>query len=601
MATRWQSYLLLRSPYPDTEGLQLKMAVDTSGQQNGAHPPYSVLDGSKKATQFLKQVAGNQIPPEFLPHLDEVTLTTATDGTQLYFPCPFKETEATVALKSVEAAAVAALAQLRFPNDAPKRKIEVDLERTATFLFSTYIATIAGMGKQDPNVKSKLKKTDLLEAQAILYRRLSANLYETKNPGEYYHIHGSLEAGKTLNMIGLEAYRPDLTDYRECIDVIESHVKKFTVPELEEMNARERQAGVPVIKWEEFKQTNHGQTLLSIPPWEVRKIADSPPVPFSASPSPPTPSSKPQVLAGIRVLELCRIIAGPAMGRTLAEYGAQVIKVTSPNLSDVPFFQVDGNTGKHTCDLDLKTPAGRQAFEELLQTADVVLDGYRPGSLERLGYGPEKLVELTKGRGKGIVYVAEDCFGNKGDMAGRPGWQQIADCYTGVAWAQGQFMGLDEPVVPPFPMSDYGTGCMGAIAALTGLFRRATDGGSWVGRTSLCQYDVFLLGLGLYGNDVQARVRADHDEDFFGLRHADSVDEVGGRALKSMRRAHPELFDKSLMQTAFSRGFGEVISWCRSPVTIEGLRVGFDRASRPNGFDAPTWEDWEVEESVVEG
>jgi len=94
---------------------------------------------------------------------------------------------------------------------------------------------------------------------------LSANLYETKNPGEYYHIHGSLEAGKTLNMIGLEAHRPDLTDYQECINVIESHVKKFTIPELEKMNAREKQAGVPVIKWEEFKQTNHVSDPFSSP------------------------------------------------------------------------------------------------------------------------------------------------------------------------------------------------------------------------------------------------------------------------------------------------------------------------------------------------
>jgi len=334
----------------------------------------------------------------------------------------------------------------------------------------------------------------------------------------------------------------------------------------------------------------------------LNRIEDSsPPASFTASPNPLTRNLKPQILSGIRVLELCRIIAGPAIGRTLAEYGAQVIKVTSPNLSDVPFFQVDGNTGKHTCDLDLKSPHGRQTFEDLLQTADVVLDGYRPGSLEKLGYSPENIVKLVKGRGKGIVYVSEDCFGYQGDMAGRPGWQQIADCFTGVAWAQGEFMGLNEPVVPPFPMSDYGTGCMGAIAALTGLWRRAKEGGSWVGRTSLCQYDVFLLGLGLYGNDAKEKIRQEHDKEFFELRHADSVDEVGGRALKSMKRVHPELFDQQLMQTAFSKGFNEEISWCRSPVTVEGLRIGFDRASRPNGFDEPTWENWEVEVNIVEG
>ncbi|EMR89520.1 hypothetical protein ACHAPC_000895 [Botrytis cinerea] len=571
---------------------------NTSADHPGS-TPYSVINGSQEATRTLQQLVSSELPSEVLKHLEKVTYTTATDGTQIYFPCPFKETEATVALKSVEASVVAAIADLRYGEQ--KRKIEINLEQTATFLFSTYIATIAGMNKQHPDVKSKLKDTDLLKAQAILYRRLSANLYETKNPGEYFHIHGSLEAGKTLNMIGLEAYRPDLTEYRECINVIEKHVKQYTAAELEVMNAKINQAGVTALKWEDFKKTSHGQTLLNLPPWQLDRLQDdSPPTPFPEV-APATPNSKPQVLSGIRVLELCRIIAGPAMGRTLAEYGAQVIKVTSPNLSDVPFFQVDGNTGKHTADIDLKTPAGRATFEELLKSADVILDGYRPGALERLGYGPENIVKLISGRGKGIVYVSEDCFGYQGEWAGRPGWQQIADCVTGVAWAQGEFMGLNEPVVPPFPMSDYGTGCMGAIAALVGLFRRAKEGGSWRGTTSLCQYDVFLLGLGLYGDDVKEKVRKDHDDHFFDLRHADSVDEVGGRALKSMKRAHPELFDEKNMQKTFSKGFGEEIKWCRSPVSIEGLRVGFERASRPNGYDKPTWEDWEIEKKVVEG
>ena len=99
--------------------------------------------------------------------------------------------------------------------------------------------------------------TDLLKAQAILYRRLSANLYETKNAGEYFHIHGSLEAGKTLNMIGLEAHRPDMTDYRECIRLIEKHVRQYTAAELEIMNAKIKNAGVTALKWEDFKKTSH--------------------------------------------------------------------------------------------------------------------------------------------------------------------------------------------------------------------------------------------------------------------------------------------------------------------------------------------------------
>ena len=73
------------------------------------------------------------------------------------------------------------------------------------------------------------------------------------------------------------------------------------------------------------------------------------------------------------------------------------------------------------------------------------------------------------------------------------------------------------------------------------------------------------------------------------------------KLLRSMKRAHPELFDDKLMQTGFSEGFGEEIKWCRSPVDIEGLRVGFERASRPNGYDKPSWEEWEVEKAIVEG
>jgi hypothetical protein len=233
-------------------------------------------------------------------------------------------------------------------------------------------------------------------------------------------------------MIGLEGSRPDLTDYHECIKIIEDHVKQYTADQLEQMNQEIGQAGVTCLKWEDFQRTQHGRTLLQQPPWKVETLeTETPaaPFPFKSSHTP-----KPQILAGIRVLELCRIIAGPAMGRGLAEYGAEVIKVTSPNLSDVPFFQVDANIGKHTTDLNLKESRDREMFEELLQSADVVLDGYRPGSLNRLGYGPEQLVHLAKKRGKGFVYVAENCFGHTGPWSSRPGWQQIADCVTGVAW-----------------------------------------------------------------------------------------------------------------------------------------------------------------------
>lgn len=86
---------------------------------------------------------------------------------------------------------------------------------------------------------------------------MSANLYETKTPGEYYHIHGSLEASTTLKMIGLEPFRPDLTTHDEIVDAIEPAVQNFTTEELEALNATHKQAGVPCLKHEDFLRTPH--------------------------------------------------------------------------------------------------------------------------------------------------------------------------------------------------------------------------------------------------------------------------------------------------------------------------------------------------------
>ena len=117
--------------------------------------PYSVMSGAKQALRDLRSLAGAQILPEVDFHIDSVSFSTSSDGHKIYFPCSLKENEAAAALKAVEAGIVAALADLRYGPLI--RKIEVDLERTAVFLFSTYIATIGGMGKGDPGVKSKLK------------------------------------------------------------------------------------------------------------------------------------------------------------------------------------------------------------------------------------------------------------------------------------------------------------------------------------------------------------------------------------------------------------------------------------------------------------
>lgn len=575
---------------------------------NGVEP-YSLQKGIHSALRDLLGTADGLVPEEVRTHLRDVSFESEGHADDIALPCPLKETEAATALKAVEASTVAAISDLRFGMD--KRDIKIDIERATCFLFAAYLSTVDGMAKGDPNVKSKLKDTDLLKAQSILYRRFAANLYETRNPGEYFHLHGSLEATTSLNMIDLEGHRPDVTEYNDCVDLIESHMKKFSAVELEEMNAKHRQAGVTCLKYEEFKKTNYGQSKLDLPPWTLENLETStPPVPFPARSS---TENKPQPLAGIRVLELCRIIAGPVIGRTLAEYGADVMKVTAPHLSDVSFFQVDGNMGKHATELDLHDPNSRRIFESLVQSADIIIDGYRPGSLDRLGYGPSQILELTRPRNKGIIYISESCFGaippssNEASdseafkWSQRPGWQQIADCVTGVAWTQGtEFLDLEEPIIPPFPMSDYGTGCAGAIAALTGLYKRATEGGSWWGGVSLVGYNVYLLSLGLYPPEVVDVLKSRFREAGFygkgggGLRHSDSVDEVGKRALNAMKQVRPELFDEKIYDEAWSQGFEAEVRYVKSAVDIAGIRVGFSRGTRPNGTDEANWDGWEL-------
>ncbi len=163
---------------------------------------------------------------------------------------------------------------------------------------------------------------------------------------------------------------------------------------------------------------------------------------------------------------------------------------------------------------------------------------------------------------------------------------------TGVAWEQGRFLGLDEPVVPPFPISDYGTGCMGAVAALVGLYHRTTRGGSWHGKASLLHYDLLLFKVGTLPTQVQQQLRdAVVGPEVRALRHAHSVDQISGATLRQMRAAFPEFVDNpKYLDRWWSAAYGADVAAVKPVVEIDGLDISFQRASRPNGSDAPTWD-----------
>ncbi|EGW35388.1 uncharacterized protein SPAPADRAFT_146575 [Spathaspora passalidarum NRRL Y-27907] len=542
---------------------------------------YSPISETQRIFQTL--IESPLIPSELKQYAQSIEFHN--DRAELSVPCPLKQTEMISALKALEATVALGLAHSRFTE--VDNACKIDLQHALLFLMSTYCASVDGYFKGDKKeVLKYLKPTDLNQAQSDPYRRMSANLYRTKD-GRYYHIHGSLEANTTLEMIGLPTFIKGMTDYDEIVKIYQDKLDTFNCDELEALNVKNKQAGIEALKPEQFLETPHGKTISNTPEFEVDALETStPPVPFA-------PTSSKKLLEGIKVLELCRIIAGPTIGKILAEYGATVIKVTADDtLPDVPFFQVDGNMGKHTTNLNLKNAEDRVKFEALLKDADVVIDGYRAGAIEKLGYGPKKLAELAQSRNKGYIYGSENCFGFTGEWSGRAGWQQIADCASGVAWVQGTSMGNNQPMVPPFPMSDYGTGCMVAIAILVAIYKRNKFGGSYWAKSSLVQYDLLLLKQGTYPDQIwQSQVLENPIfADFLKLHYYDSVDKISNTALKALLKQQPDILNNGHYFTSMeSEGFKGTIRVLRPVCEFNSLELGYKCVSRPNGSDAPEW------------
>ena len=175
-------------------------------------------------------------------------------------------------------------------------------------------------------------------------------------------------------------------------------------------------------------------------------------------------------LDGVRVLDLCIVLAGPTCGRTLAEYGADVIKIDDPSRPYDPSGSLDVNRGKRSVLLDLKKKEGREVFFKLLETADVVVENYRKGSLAKLGLDYESLQK----RKPDLVYASLNAYGYDGPWSERPGWEQLAQATSGMQVRRG---GRDDaPMLMPYPVNDYGTGMMGAYAVALALHERNRTG-----------------------------------------------------------------------------------------------------------------------------
>ncbi|KAJ5114120.1 hypothetical protein N7456_002654 [Penicillium angulare] len=520
------------------------------------------------------------IPSDAVAKMNQVHFTSVSD--HIYYPIPMKVTETLAALKGVEGLLAAVLADLR-SGSSQERKIQVNLEKATVFGFQALNARIDGMSRNCPGVKKILKDTDIHAAQSCTYRRLAANLYKTKNDNEFFHLHGSLNPTTVLRMIGLDGHQCDFVDYEDIIQLVEQHVQKYTAQELETMSITQGQAGVSAYRHKEFIKSSHGSIAMRQPYWTVSPLDGS-----LLTPTPFSQSDNSRVLDGIKVIELSCVIAGPIIGRILAGYGAEVLRITNKGTPDVPFFQVDGNMGKRVADIDLKTEHGTAVFNDLLTDADVFINGYRSGVLERLGYGYDVLVSLAEKRERASSMSTKTVSAMKVNGQSDRGGNK-SQIVTGLAWKQGKFMGRKTPIVSPLPVADYGAGCMGAITALIGLYNRAKFGGSYHGKASLVQFNLLLLSLGEYSDSTQTALRGTLPSDFFDIRYCDNVDKSSKAAMAIIQTKLPR--DMPMLQKWYADGYKAEVEVMGPVVDIDGVSQGFLRATRPNGTDEPCWAD----------
>jgi hypothetical protein len=200
----------------------------------------------------------------------------------------------------------------------------------------------------------------------------------------------------------------------------------------------------------------------------------------------------PMPAAGIRVLDLTRVIAGPVCSRYLGALGADVLRLDPPHLPDLePGSPADTLLGQRSAFLDLRDDAGARRLEELLAGADVVLLGYRPGALARFGLTPEDLAD----RHPGLVIAQLSAWGYTGPWAERRGFDSIVQAASGIASRQAGDDGT--PGALPCQLLDHGTGYLTAAAVLDALAEQQEGGGTHLARLSLARTAHWLLeGMG---------------------------------------------------------------------------------------------------------
>ncbi len=305
-----------------------------------------------------------------------------------------------------------------------------------------------------------------------------------------------------------------------------------------------------------------GVAVAALPLMTFERIGDAPPNRLPPLDAPDRP------LTDVRVLDLTRILAGPVCGRALAAYGADVMLVNAPHLPNIESI-ADTSRGKLSAHVDLRTADGKATLARLASQSHVFVQGYRPGALASLGFGPQELARLRPG----IVCVSLSAYGHTGPWQARRGFDSLVQTAMGfnhaeaaaasvsasasasasVSTSDSAAAGAAAPRPLPMQILDYATGHLMAFAASAALHRQAIEGGSWHVRLSLAQTGQWLRGLG--------RVA-----DGFGVKPPD-------------RKPHLE---------SSASGFGALVG-LRHSAQLSATPCGWHRPSVPPGTDAPCW------------
>ena len=231
---------------------------------------------------------------------------------------------------------------------------------------------------------------------------------------------------------------------------------------------------------EEWALHPHAAAVAAQPLLEILRIGDAPPQPLPHGARP---------LAGIRVLDLTRVLAGPTCARALAEHGAEVLKINARHLPDSGAYEIDTGIGKRAAHLDLRNAQDAATLRALAASADVFSQSYRPGALAGRGFAPEDLALLRPG----IVCVSLSAWGGAGPWHERRGFDTIVQTVSGMALASG---GGAKPKYLPVSAIDYVSGYLMALGTMAALARRAVEGGSWLVRVSLARTGRWIVDRG---------------------------------------------------------------------------------------------------------